>query len=129
MFQARASQRTRLRCRIFKGFDAIRIRCAGDAAEEALVIQEIIAGEYSLAVELFEQIAGGNGNLAEGFCWILCRPFFKNYASFGEFLFIEKLVSVFQLGHGTESRTCQLSRGLAAASRSEGKQRAQRDTR
>src|ERR1700730_3950866 len=53
-FQALSSERARLGGRVLEPLDAVGIWSAGDAPKETLVIQEIITGEHSLAVELLE---------------------------------------------------------------------------
>ncbi len=129
LLQALCSQHARLRGRILKPLDAAGIGSAGDASEKALVIQEIIAGEHPLAVKLLEQIAGRDGDLAEGLRRVFLRPLLKNRARFGEFLFVEKVVAIFQFRNRTESGSFQFFDGLAAAGRRGKKDRAKSDTR
>ena len=54
LLQAHGSQRTCFCGRVFKRFNPIWVRSAGDATEKTLVVQKVIAGQHALQVELFE---------------------------------------------------------------------------
>src|SRR5208337_765110 len=80
--------------------DAVRVRSAGNAAEEALVIEEVVAGENVLEIRLLEEIAGGKGDLAERFVGMIVGPFLKDIAGFREFLNVKTVESFFEFGNG-----------------------------
>src|ERR1700739_2151350 len=73
---------------ILKAFHAAGIGGTGDAAEEALIVEKIIAGEDVLEEEFLEKITGSEGNVAEGLGGILLHPFLEHAARFGELLLV-----------------------------------------
>src|SRR5208283_4128112 len=74
LLQTLSGQGSGLGCCVLKTLHPFGIRNSRDAAEKALVIQEVIAGEDLLVVKLFKKVAGRDGNLAERLGGILLRP-------------------------------------------------------
>src|SRR5208283_2257829 len=89
----------------------VRVRSAGNAAEEALVIEEVVAGENVLDVKLLEEITGGNGDLAERFVGMIIGPLLKDFAGFREFLNVKIVESFFEFGNGRKRRRIGWRRG------------------
>jgi len=88
LLEALKSQRAGLDDGGFKALHAAGIRSAYNASEEALVIEEIVAGEDVLKIELLEDIAGGNGDLSERLVGMIAGPFLKDVAGFRKLLYV-----------------------------------------
>src|SRR2546427_11692119 len=84
---------------------------AVDAMQEFLFVEEEIAAQHALAVQLLEEIAGGDGHLAEGLVWIARFPVGKSFAGFGEFLLVEQPKTRANFRHIGECRRLQVSLG------------------
>ncbi len=81
---------------------AVGIRFAIDAVEEAFLIEEKIAAKDVLAMQLFEKITGGDSDLAERLIGMGGFPIGENVASLIEFLRVEMVEAVGELGIGRE---------------------------
>ena len=102
--QALQGKRTRARNGILERFDAAGIGRARNAAEKALVIEEVVAGQDLLQEELLKKITSGQGDLAEWLGWVLRGPFLEEIARFVKLLFVQKVITLFEFGNRRESR-------------------------
>src|SRR5947207_12191035 len=73
--------------------------------QESFFVQEEIARENILPIELLEEVAGRNGNFAKWLVRTLRFPFGEFFASFGEILKIQGLKSGNEFRHVAERWT------------------------
>jgi len=72
---------------------------------KSLFVQEKIAGQYSLEVQLLKKVAGGHGHLTKRILQIAGLPARENLACFGKLLFIQEIESSAKLRDGFEEGT------------------------
>src|SRR5260370_4068324 len=70
-----------------------RIWPAVNPVQESLFVQEKVAGQYALQVQLLKEIAGGHGHLTERILRIAGFPGCENFAGFSELLLVEEIES------------------------------------
>ena len=100
--------------RILECLDASGVGRAGDAAEETLVIEKVIAREHALEKKLFEEVAGGDGDLAKRLVGMLGGPFLKDFTGFGKLLLIKQTVTLLKFGNRTKGRARGMGRETGA---------------
>src|SRR5258708_39656054 len=71
----------------------LRIWPAVNPVQESLFVQEKVAGQYALKVQLLKEIAGGHGHLTERILRIAGFPACENFACFSELLLVEEIES------------------------------------
>src|SRR3974377_1607288 len=75
-----------------------------NSAQKLLIVQEKIACQYALEVQLFEKIARGNGHLTKRMLRIAELPVCENLACFRKLLFVQEIESRPKLRFGCEGR-------------------------
>jgi hypothetical protein len=82
----------------------LRIWPAVNPVQESLFVQEKVAGQYALKVQLLKEIAGGHGHLTERILRIAGFPACENFACFSELLLVEEIESSGELWYRREGR-------------------------
>src|SRR5260370_565877 len=100
---------------LLKTLHARRIGLAFNAVEEFFFVQEEIARERALAIELLEEVTGRNRNFAKRLAGILRFPAGKFFARFGNVLEIKGVKSGGELRHAAERGTSGVSLRASAA--------------
>src|SRR5580700_10705415 len=83
---------------------ALRVRTAVNPVQKLLLVQEKIAGQYALDVELLEKIAGGNRHRPKRIPRIAGFPVGECFACVVELLLVEQIESGAELRYGCEDR-------------------------
>src|SRR5260370_2040877 len=81
----------------------LRIWPALNPVQESLFVQEKVAGQYALKVQLLKEIAGGHGHLTERVLRIAGFPACENFACFSELLLVEEIESSGELWYRCEA--------------------------
>jgi len=82
----------------------LRVQLSLNPVQKSLFVQEKIAGQYSLKVQLLKKVAGGHGHLTKRILQIAGLSVRESLACFGELLFIQEIESSAKLRNGYESR-------------------------
>src|SRR5271165_1572349 len=83
---------------------ALRVRPAVNPVQKSLFVQEKIACQYALEVQLLKKIARGRGHLTKRILLIAGLPACENLACFGKLLLVQEIESSVKLRHGCEGR-------------------------
>jgi hypothetical protein len=88
-----------------------------DPMQESFLVQKEITGEHPLTIKLFEEIAGGHGDLAKRLFRMLRFPRVKLFARSGKVQRVEGMKSCRKFWHGVKRRSAASFVGTGGASR------------